>query len=256
MSAVFDIIILLILAGSIFAAIKKGFVKSIIGLAGIVLAIIIGVSLSPQIGATIDKNIVKPFIKENIVKTFSKALADEAGKQVKINSETSIKNLNIKGLYNDSNTPQVAKDILNSLNINSEKLQQQLAETVSGPEAQATMGSFVEGLIDKSGISLMISKAIAFFIIFIVVLILTKIVEVVAGSVTKLPVLKQSDKLLGAAMGVVNALITIFIFCLIVKAVSGFITPSNGVSFKDGVLDKTIVFKYFYNFNPFQWLKF
>lgn len=253
MNILLDILLILILAFSIFAAVKKGFVKSVIGLAGIILAVIIAVSLSPKLGAAIDKGIVKPMIRESIVNTFSKTLANET--EEKLDEETKLTDTKINGILNDSNSPQFVKDMLHTLNLSVENAREELTESLTGPKAQATVGNFVEKLIDKSGISRMISNAIAFIIIFIVIIILTKVAEIFAGALTKLPILKQSDKLLGVIVGLVKGLIAVFVFCLVVRGFSGLLTPAD-TTFEEGVLNKTIVFKLFYNFNPFQGLKF
>jgi hypothetical protein len=82
-----------------------------------------------------------------------------------------------------------------------------------------------------------------------------KIAAYILDKVCKLPILKTANKLLGVLMGVVLALVRIYLFVILMK-----ILIPNGDALGIEMLsdinpDKTLLFKLFYDFNIFQFLR-
>lgn len=70
-------------------------------------------------------------------------------------------------------------------------------------------------------ITMMIVKAAAFVILFILAFIILKIIEVCLSAVVSLPVLNSLNKLGGFLFGAVNGLMTIWFFFIIITAFAG-----------------------------------
>ena len=98
-----------------------------------------------------------------------------------------------------------------------------------------------------------LSYSLAFVIIFIAALIVLKIAAVVVCAVFELPVLKFLNKTLAFLLGIVLAAIYVLIFVAIAQLLIPVLSPLYPDIFGEGLIYKTFVFKYLYNFD---WIDF
>ena len=94
-------------------------------------------------------------------------------------------------------------------------------------------------------ITLLIMRIIALILLFILVRIFVFLAVKILESLFKLPGLNAVNKTLGAVIGVINALLVIYIIC---GAVSVF-APTDKLSLISEVMDQTILIGYLYNHN-------
>ncbi len=201
MGAIIDIIIVAIIAYTIVMAVKRGFVKTVVGALGFFIAIAIalmffspladflaesgfGTSISRYVDRIIDENIDE----DNYLGVFE-AEGGEESVLLKIcksfGAEDSYEEM--KGSYGEWRDAgiQSARNYLKS--------------SIKEPAVNLCCG------------------VLAFLILFLVARILLKIAEIVVGKIVDLPVLRQANQLLGGVAGVILAVVRVYVACLVIK---------------------------------------
>lgn len=94
-------------------------------------------------------------------------------------------------------------------------------------------------------LTMLIMRIIALLLLFILVRIFVFLAVKILESLFELPGLKTINKTLGATIGIINALLVVYIIC---GAVSVF-TPTDKLELISQAIDQTILLKYVYNHN-------
>lgn len=241
MNAVLDIIIVIIAALTIYFAYKRGFIRTVLSASSFLIAIVLTVLLlSP--------------VKNALMQS---SLADDVRARVKTEINGIIESQGVKNVEDladkDSKVGEFTA-ILDKIGLSKDDLKVKLNEWKAENDVQ---DSLKEKLIDY--ISAPVTDAIvtvaAIVLIFFGSLILLKITAYILDKVCKLPIIKTANKLLGVAMGVVLALVRIYLFVILVKM----LLPNGnalGIDMLTSINpDKTLLFKLFYDFNIFQFLR-
>lgn len=241
MNAVLDIIIVIIAALTIYFAYKRGFIRTVLSASSFLIAIVLTVLLlSP--------------VKNALMQS---SLADDVRARVKTEINGIIESQGVKNVEDladkDSKVGEFTA-ILDKIGLSKDDLKVKFNEWKAENDVQ---DSLKEKLIDY--ISAPVTDAIvtvaAIVLIFFGSLILLKITAYILDKVCKLPIIKTANKLLGVAMGVVLALVRIYLFVILVKM----LLPNGnalGIDMLTSINpDKTLLFKLFYDFNIFQFLR-
>ena len=197
-----DVIFVLIVAISIFIAMKKGFVRSLIEVIGYVLAVVLAFSFSGVVAEFLYDN----FLNETIVNTIETAILQNSSNV--INELPSY----IKMLIPSSNAD--LNSVLQAGSINVETISEQVYVTIRP-------------------IAVNVIKTIATFVIFAICLIISRILAKLLNSMFKGVVLGTANKLLGGVLGAVKGVVIGSVFSLCVYLAT--VLPS--VSFLDFATD-------------------
>lgn len=200
MGAIIDIIIIAIIAYTIIMAVKRGFVKTVIGALGFFLAIAIAVSFCSPLAAFLEESgfgtsvsrTVDELIDENITEENYHGIFDEDGEDSMLFKIC--KTFGAEDRYDamsDSYNEWREAGVISARNY--------IKESIKEPAVDLCCG------------------ILAFLIIFIIAWVILKIAEVVIGKLVDLPVLKQANKLLGAIAGIILAVVRVYIACLVIK---------------------------------------
>ena len=228
MHIVLDVLVAAIVVFTVIGAVRKGFVRSLLSLVGLVLSLVLTYSFAVPFGAVIDSEVVTPMAAKSILKqseldgvTLESPLAEFPADTARYNK----KRLN---LYDGSTSTLLAE-----------------YESVSA-DADATVGDYLGVALNAHSYTGMASAALAAVVIFIGVAIVVWVLKAVLTPIMRLPVLHQFDKLLGLVVGVVNAAVVLFLFVAIVSAV-GYLVQVGGGGDYGALVDKTHLFKYIYD---------
>lgn len=211
MSFIVDIIILVILALSIFLGYKKGLTKCIIKIFSFVIALVIAFVLFKPISNFI---INKTSIDDNIKNSIVQIVQDDISEEGKVKEDSNLPN---------SMVNYINESIKNSVNETKNTIVNTVAEDIS------------KGIVN-------VCVAIGLFIVARIALIF---VSAISSIVTDLPIVKQVDKLGGVAYGIIRALIVIFIIFAIISLISPMIEDSGLIV----TINKSILGSIFYNHN-------
>lgn len=211
---ILDIIILIFIVVSVFVGLKRGFVDTLIRLAGGIIALILAFTLQTSVADFITNQTgMDKQIAEGVKTSVNKMLVKEDNKTS--NNESTLENSKLFA--------KTYEDIKNS------------------------QGEARESKLDEwsKSIAKFVVKGISFIAIFIVVSILIMIIRLILGGIMDLPVLKQLDGVAGLGAGFVLSIIQL----LVIFAIISFISPMEIMSGINKLIEGSTIAKYLYNNN-------
>lgn len=216
---------------------KKGFLKSLIGLASNILALILAVIFSSNLGAYIDKT----FVREPMIQWFVNTLSPTAS-----NDNASVEDVDFDSLI--ESVPEFFSDALDFLNVDLETMSEKYYKFTHDYGVDRAKSEIVGYVV--SPISEIVSRLIAFVLLYIAFLILAKIVEWLASFIGKIPGLRVMDKFAGFIIGVVTATLVSFVFVSVINITFSFILRNVSIESKQEIVSHTYVFRTLDGVNP------
>ena len=215
MQYVIDVILALLLVYFTVRGFKRGFFKTVLSAGRLVLAILLTVALGSRVSQWIDRQYVNPPVYEK-VHTKLAAMAADAGAQ----SDEFFRQLGEQyGAYLDKDElNRQAESNASSLDQMVEQYSTSISNTVSG------------------AISTVVGYLLTFAAAFAVL-----------GKLTRLPLLKQCDKIAGLVLGLVSGFFAVSLFATVFWALL-YATDSLAV------YDKTYLLKFFKEMKIFQFI--
>lgn len=230
MSYILDGIIILIVLLGVFISAKKGFVRTLIEVAGFVAAIVVAFTLSsPLAGAAYDK-----LIEPSVIKTVESVVTDSAE-----NATTAVDTVwnKMPGFITESSFFNLSKD-------NVTATVQSQAANEGARLAQTVSDSFVEPAV---------TKLLSVIISVVLVVVLLSVVKILAKYLNKLfsfSVVGDINKTLGGLLGLVKGVAIAVIFCLVISLILSF-TKNGFLIFTYDAINSSYIFKFLMGFSPF-----
>ncbi|MDL2286949.1 CvpA family protein [Eubacteriales bacterium OttesenSCG-928-G02] len=232
MSALLDIIIVVIIGLTIFFAVKNGFVKTVLSGASFLIAVIIAFSFVSPLKAAFMETKLAESVKETVNETLADMISEDKDdydpNELKELPEF-FEMLEIFGI----DKAEMEKKWDSWRDSNTEKLRNDLVEYISEPIINVVV------------------TIVAFLVLFLGSLILLKIVTYILDRVLMLPALKQANKLLGLVVGIVLALVKVYLFCAVINLLLPFGESMDWAFIKSIKVEDTILFNWFTDFNLF-----
>lgn len=223
MGFIWDIILIAVMLWCIVATAKKGFLGACKNIVSVLLTLVLMSTMHPVImGYLQDSEIgnrVKVVVAENVTKTYEKE---------EIPQDT------------DTSDTEKSVEICKSLGLPdflSKSIEKNLVEM------SEIRNNVLEVITDS--LSLLILKILALLIMFLLVKVFVFLGIKILESLFKLPVLRTVNKGLGGAVGVINALLIVYLACGLVNLV----VPMDKMPQVQQVVDSTLILKNFYNNN-------
>ena len=212
MSLLIDVLVIAAFAGCLIRGIKKGFIKSIIGIAIVIAAILGALAFSPAV----TKKINDAFVYDAVVSVASDAIP-------KVDTDTLVNEM-----------PSAFKKVIDKFGADPDDIKYLFADS-DPDESENSKRSRIAEFMAKP-LAWTISRALAFFIAFVLIYVILLIVSFVVFLFVKLPVLKAADKLLGAVLGGVRGFVLAWGLSLAICA----LLPHLAVLW-DGVVPETVI---------------
>ena len=238
MGALLDVISIVILIWCVWSAARRGFVKTLIGFVGTLIALVLAVTWGPAAASVIKVRFVGPFF-ENTVGEYLMTYMSGVGDSAAAFAEQFNKLL--------SDMPQVLETYLGRFSVSPDQVKQSF-------EASASMQSAKEAAISAISTPLTeaVSSALGFLLVFVVSLLLIKLLTMALDIVAKLPLLRTVNKVLGMALGAVQGVLIVCVFAGVVTYLAPFLENYMTSAFDANTISATLVFKYFYEISPFK----
>lgn len=190
-----EIVILVVIAAMAVIGHHKGFVKMIVGLAAMVLALVGTAFLAPVLSEYVND---ETDLRQQIAAQINAYLEEQIGEKLEQTTAAAQKEAidklslpeNVKNALQANNTADMYKKL-----------------------GVSSFSEYVSNYVAKTGIS-----ALSYLIVFLALYIVLRVVFMVLNIVTLLPFLKGVNKLAGAALGIVHAVVYIWVFFAIVTA--------------------------------------
>lgn len=214
MAYILDIIVILILVLTIVLGYHRGFLRSLIQLVGCIAAFVLAFILSTPVSEFVYDSFLANGIETQLTEVFAGVTEVPAADQ-------------LNTLLQDLPAPIV------SIVENNTQLQETLEE-ISGTVASSTealVETVISNIVRPVAVSLI--QFIVFILLFIILLFVSKLLAKLIKPVTKLPLIRQADGALGAALGLVKgalfvlALVTVIQFMVATGPNSGLVTQNT-----------------------------
>lgn len=220
MSIFLDVVTVVVFITVIYHAYKKGLVKALVELVGFIAACVVAFLLSGPIGQWIDSAFIGKLVHGSVSQ-----LAASSGKD----------------------NASFLASLVGSLPTSMGKPLAGIGAGLGALGAKA-LAAVVQAI--SMPLASVISRGIAFFILLVILLTLVGILGHLSDAVRRIPVVGTLDGLLGAVVGVAEALIVMFfistLFSLVVSLMALQKTPPITVN----TINSTYVYKYVNNINP------
>lgn len=220
MSIVLDAAVLVIILLVAFITMKKGFVKSIIGLLSLVLTLVIISACSKPVATFLYDSIIDKPVQNSIVKQLDEQ--DQKNEQV----VDSVWNSLPKFLTNTAENSGITTDSIGNIikkDANNAEIAQNFSQNVVRPTAISIITFAVN------------------IILFIVLTIILRFLSKVICKLFKAPVLKHVNKALGLVLGVLKGIVIASLVCVVVSYIVSF-SDAEYVFLNSEVINNTIVF--------------
>ena len=197
MAFALDLILVVIFAAFVFAAVKKGFVLSLLELLAAVLALVMAYSFSP----TVAQMAYDGFVEDTVIESV----------EAQIDTNVSLTETSAKAQVILESLPDYVVSLANSMGISVEDIKSNVANTEKTSENIAT--ELVQKIAQPIIVGIL--TALSFVVLAIILLFVLKIVARFIAKIFKLPVIKTINKVLGGAIGACKGFAVIIFICTI-----------------------------------------
>lgn len=182
MSLAIDIILAVIIILPVILGIKRGFVKTVMGLVSVLIAICASYILTPYLSPLCRDKIVEPYMRTP-VESQIESMLDASG-------ET----FDTESLENLSEIPDVVKNICDTFGIDIQDIKSNEEIDKQSPD-QSISDHITELILSRT------AYIIAFISVFIAAAIVLRIITIILCAICKMPILNSINRIAGAVFG-------------------------------------------------------
>lgn len=210
---------------------RKGLVKTVFGLASVVVAAILAYAFGSSAGSLIRTTDAY----NDICSSTEKQLCKYFENQVKQDSEKAFDNIGdmafVKQLESMGvDTKKVIDEYASSLEVGAEDAASSLAEKLALPALEA------------------LSNILGTVAVFLASLLVCSVLSVILSGIFRLPFLRSVNKAGGLILGIVLGMFYAFVLCMVIKSITPCI-PDNPVIYA-GMENDTVLYGFFTRINP------
>ncbi len=233
-----DLLIAAIFIISIIVGMRKGLMKSVVGLFGNFVALVLAFVFSANLGTYIDTNYIHAPMRQWLVNRLSPTAE---------NIQASLDNLDLDALFTEQ--PEFFIKTTEYLGIKDDidNLYNKYLE-IKQMGVDSAKSYITDAMITP--ISSTISRIIAFVLIFLACSIAIALLWWLSDFVANLPVIRKMDKTGGALVGVLNGFLISFITVALINITSGFLMKDTSLETRDEIMSNTVVYEFFNDINP------
>ncbi len=237
MGALLDVVSVVILVVCIWSAARRGFVKTIIGFVGTLLAVAAAAIFGPAAASVIRVRLVGPFF-ERTVGDYLMTYMSGVGESAEAFAEQFNQLL--------AEMPEVLEAYLRRFSVSPEEVRQSFEASSLESAKDAAVSAI------STPLSQAVSNALGFLLVFVAALLLIKLLTVLLDTAAKLPLLRSVNKGLGVALGAVQGVLIVLVFAGVMTHLAPFLENYMTTAFDANTISSTLVFKYFYELSPFK----
>ena len=237
MGALLDVVSVVILVVCIWSAARRGFVKTIIGFVGTLLAVAAAAIFGPAAASVIRVRLVGPFFERTVgdyLMTYMSGVGESAEA--------------FAAQFNQllAEMPEVLEAYLRRFSVSPEEVRQSFEASSLESAKDAAVSAI------STPLSQAVSNALGFLLVFVAALLLIKLLTVLLDTAAKLPLLRSVNKGLGVALGAVQGVLIVLVFAGVITHLAPFLENYMTTAFDANTISSTLVFKYFYELSPFK----
>ena len=182
MSLLLDVLVIAVFACCLISGIKRGFIRSIMGMLALVVAVIGAIKLTPPMANYLNERYIDKVVTEKVGASLDSLISG-------------VDSVDLTKLFEDK--PQAFTDILERFGVNFEELKSYYENDLRDESsAEEGVSSYIAEPLSKG-----LSRAAAFAIIFVGFWLILTVVLMILDLVVKLPILNGANHFLGAVFG-------------------------------------------------------
>ena len=226
MNIALDVIAVAIVVASVLLGVKKGFLKTVLALAGMIIVFFLAYKLSVPLGKVIDEKIVNPSLRN----TASNSIAEKIGVEL----QDGDKETQLESFETEIEQKNESEDF-SVLGIGSEKIKE---------AAREASGSVVKGIFSLvDSLSSSISRIIAAIALILGGMLLLFLLKLLIKPLLKVFHLGTFDSVLGGVLGAARGVLIVLLIAFVLRLA----LPAIHNTVSRETIDKTIFFKYAYS---------
>lgn len=230
MPYILDAVVVIIIAVTAIVGYRRGFIRTIIQLVGCVVAFVLALSLSNTVSSMVYDGMLRDGLHEKIETAWSETVVEGAAQTLTEQTETIFDTL--------PKFVQVALD--------TETITQGIRDSVGNDQTGTAVADYlVDDLIRP--VMVAVIRFVAFLILFAILMLLIRLLEKLMKPLTKLPLIRQTDGLLGAVVGLIKGAIFALVAVTIMQLIA---TGTTTGPFTQENLDNSIVAGWVAEINP------
>ena len=231
-----DISVLLLILTTVIMCAKKGFLRSVLGAAKTVIALILTFCFSGRVSLWLDEHVVGHRVFSYVYDRFTAMFEGGEG------------TVDLSHILN--NIPNWLRVLLESMGVDVSSIGGRYAGLTDTTHAK--LEEMAHSFADP--ISSFISDLLAYALVFLISLLVLTLLAYLLGKIAELPVIRTCDRLLGFALGVVCAILYASVYTVLLFAVLSMVEGSlHSFAFHDA-FEQTVVFRQAYEYNLFRWI--
>lgn len=198
MAYILDGILILLLVVAIATGYHRGFIRSIVQLVGLIAAVVVAFSLSASLSEWIFDGFVSEPLQETIVTALEENVSSTAAEQLD-NVVDALPDFIANAVNADAAAQQTLDNLTNQVNASAPTLAKSVVTDVVRPLAIALL------------------RFVLFILLFVVLMVVVKLLTKIIKPLTKLPVIRQADGLLGAVVGAVKGVLFVIVAATVMQ---------------------------------------
>lgn len=231
MSYIIDIILIALIVFVVVSSKKKGFVASLLESLSLIISTAFSYFLTPRISDFLYENVVSGIVRNKFENALAQNVSQKASAATKVTELT-------------NTIPSFAVKLAGFVGVDLNELSR-----AASTGKNFSTDEIINVVMDKVAYAVLIVaiKALVFIVLFIVLALLIKSLTKIIGKIAnKLPIVGKVNKLLGAALGVIKAIILVFVICTVLYFIAG---ASNGSSFTE-IIESSKIYGFVSGINP------
>ena len=231
-----DLAIVIIFIIFISMGVNRGLIRSVISLCGKVVSLIVAFVFSGNFGAYIDKTYVHAPLRQWLVDELSPTAE---------NVSASITNLDLESLFRE--LPELFLNVVDFLGGDVNSISSTY-DSIAQQNIEQAKSAVIDVMV--SPISSMISRVIAFALIFLICCIAVSVLWWLSDFIVNMPIIRQLDKVGGVVFGILNSFLISFVVVAVLNVSSGYFMKNRTLESRQKITENTIIYKYFNEYNP------
>lgn len=232
MNLIIDLIIVLSAAAAIYLGVSRGFVRSVMHFASLILALIAVFVFTNPVSAWLNNNFIKSGVSDIIENSLSALVFD------------SDNGFTMPDIF--SERPAALDDILERFGVDFDNIKKYYTDNASSSQDDSDAINFISEEIAYPA-SKAISNILAVIIVFIAAMVVLWLITFILDRICRLPVLRKLNKFLGLLFGIASAVITSLVIANISVGLIQAFESINGNIFNESIIERSIILKFFYN---------
>ncbi len=225
---VLDLIAVAVVVIAVIVGVKRGFIKSIIGLVGLIAAAVLAAMFTgPLANIVYDNLLAEPLSAAvaNAVESGTQSVAATVGEQIE-------------------NATAGLPDVLKALLATDTSWEENAAAAVDAAQLSDVLMNLLKPLC------MSVVQVLMFLLLFVVILIVIKLLGGVIDKLfSSLPVIKQANGVLGGVIGAVQGILLVFVLCFALEVYMT-LTGADAMITREQ-LAQTVLVKHLLELNPF-----